>query len=56
MGVEDHYEDMRTTVDKGGSNSLKINAYIGLPHLPIRAIADICSLRGQHISKLYQTR
>ena len=21
MGVEDHYEDMKTTVDKGGSNS-----------------------------------
>ena len=24
-----------------------LNAYIGLPHLPIRAIADVWSLRGQ---------
>ena len=35
---------------------VEVNAYIGLPHLPIRAIADTRSLRGQYISTLNQTR
>ena len=54
-GVEDHDEDMKTTLDKGGSKFVELNAYIDLPNLPIRAISGICSLRCQYIPKSNQT-